>query len=176
MRIVYPFVFFLALVPIGAVGASKAISAIHDTNPTSHTEIAKQIAEVKDEEDRAMQLCVESKGEAGVSVLNRIYHPNMVFVTKQGALLTRTQRIENLRSGNLKFITFGRKDYSYFVYNDGNTVVQTGIATSDVIYNGKEDNSPRRFTNVFVKLGGQWRLVGHQATTVAQHKRDMSKQ
>jgi hypothetical protein len=143
----------------------------HDAKPDADTKanaaIVKEIAGTKAEEDQAMQHCVQSKGKEGVYVLNRIYDPDMVFVTKHGALITRAQRIADLSSGNLKFISFGRNDFSYYVYDDGKTVVQTGIATSDVIYNGKEDKTPRRFTNVFIRLGGQWRLVEHQATTIA---------
>lgn len=167
MQIYLAFFFFLALIPVGVVGASKKDHA-SSLQAKNNADIAKQISDVKTEEDRAMQRCVESKGKAGVSTLSRIYHPDMVFVTKHGALITRAQRIANLRSGNLKFLTFGRKDYTYYVYDDGNTVIQTGVATSDVVEKGKEDNTPRRFTNVFVKLSGQWRLVEHQATTITQ--------
>jgi hypothetical protein len=87
-------------------------------------------------------------------------------VNTHGGLLSKAQRLEDLRSGSLKFISFGRDSYSLHVYGD--TVVMTGRATSEVIYQGKVNRVPRRFTNVYIKLAGQWRLVAHQATTIAE--------
>lgn len=167
MRVVFACLLLVTLLPIGFVEARNRLSAKPAADSKANAAIVSQIARTKIEEDEAMQRCVESKGKEGVSVLNRIYHPDMVFVTKHGTLISRAQRVKDLSSGNLKFISFGRNDYSYHVYNNGTTVVQTGIASSDVLYNGKEDKTPRRFTNVFIKMDGQWRLVEHQATTVA---------
>ena len=113
-----------------------------------------------------MQRYVASHGEQGGPELDQIYADDLVFVTTHGALITKAQRLEDLRSGNLKFISFGRDSYSLHVYGD--TVIMTGRATSDVVYQGKENHIPRRFTNVYIKLAGQWRLVAHQATTIAE--------
>ena len=158
----------LALVPVRSVGVRNKHDPKSNAHDKANAAIVHAIAATKNEEDEAMRQCVASKGQKGVSVLNRIYHPDMIFISKHGALITRTQRIADLSSGNLKFLNFGRNDYSYYVYDDGNAVVQTGVATSDVIYKGKEDKTPRRFTNVFIKIDGQWRLVEHQATTIAR--------
>jgi hypothetical protein len=155
------FIFFLvALAFPGVVGRQKTEGA--DTN----ADVEKQILEIDDEKDHAMQRYVASHGEAGGAELDRIYGDDLVFVNTHGALLTKAQRLEDLRSGSLKFISFGRDSYSLHVYGD--TVVMTGRATSEVVYQGKVNRVPRRFTNVYIKLAGQWRLVAHQATTIAE--------
>jgi ketosteroid isomerase-like protein len=133
-----------------------------NTNADVETEILK----IDDEKDHAMQRYVASRGEQGGPELDRIYADDLVFVTTHGALITKEQRLEDLRSGNLKFISFGRDSYSFHVYGD--TVIMTGRATSNVVYQGKENHIPRRFTNVYIKLAGRWRLVAHQATTIAE--------
>jgi hypothetical protein len=134
------------------------------TNATA--EIEKEILKIDDEKDRAMQRYVASHGAEGGPDLDQIYGDDLVFVNTHGGLLTKAQRLEDLRSGSLKFISFGRDSYSLHVYGD--TVVMTGRATSEVVYMGKVNRVPRRFTNVYIKWGGQWRLVAHQATTIAE--------
>jgi hypothetical protein len=133
---------------------------------TTNADVEKEILAIDDEKDHAMQHYVASHGEAGGAELDQIYADDLVFVTTHGALLSKAQRLADLRSGNLKFISFGRDSYSLHVYAD--TVVMTGRATSEVIYQGKLNRVPRRFTNVYIRLAGQWRLVAHQATTITE--------
>jgi Domain of unknown function (DUF4440) len=132
----------------------------------ANAEIEKEILKIDDEKDHAMQHYVASHGAEGGAELDQIYGDDLVFVNTRGGLLTKAQRMEDLRSGSLKFISFGRDSYQLHVYGD--TVVMTGRATSEVIYMGKVNRIPRRFTNVYIKLGGHWRLVAHQATTIAE--------
>lgn len=105
-------------------------------------------------------------GQEGGAELDQIYADDLVFVTTHGALLAKAQRMEDLRSGNLKFISFGRDSYELHVYGD--TVVMTGACNVRGDIPGKVNKVPRRFTNVYIKLGGQWRLVAHQATTISE--------
>jgi len=97
--------------------------------------IEKEILKIDDQKDHAMQRYVASHGKAGGLELDQIYADDLVFVNTHGGLLTKAQRLEDLRSGNLKFISFGRDSYSLHVYGD--TVVMTGRATSEVVYMGK---------------------------------------
>jgi hypothetical protein len=159
MRHVLVLVFVAVAIP-GIVGGQSTDGA------TPNADIEKQILKIDDEKDHAMQKYVASHGEAGGADLDRIYGDDLVFVNTHGALLTKAQRLADLRSGNLKFISFGRDSYSLHVYGD--TVIMTGRATSEVEYQGKMNRIPRRFTNVYIKLAGQWRLVAHQATTIAE--------
>jgi hypothetical protein len=131
-----------------------------------NTEIEQLILTIDREKDEAMQKFAASHGKVGGDVLDRIYADGLVFVNTHGQLLTKTQRLEDLRAGNLKFLSFGRDDYRLHVY--GNTVIMTGRATSVVEYQGKVNRTPRQFTNVYVKLDGHWRLVAHQATTIVE--------
>jgi len=152
--------FLLAFTTPHIVGAGNADGA------NANADIEKEILKIDDEKDHAMQRYVASHGQEGGSDLDRIYGDDLVFVNTHGGLLNKAQRLEDLRSGSLKFISFGRDSYSLHVYGD--TVVMTGRATSEVVYMGKENRVPRRFTNVYIKLAGQWRLVAHQATTIEE--------
>ena len=129
-------------------------------------EIEKEILKIDNEKDQAMQRFVASRSQEDRAALDRIYDDGLVFVNTKGQLLTKAQRLEDLESGSLKFMSFGRDDYQLHIYGD--TVVMTGRATSVVEYHGKMNRVPRRFTNVYIKTAGQWRLVAHQATTIAE--------
>jgi hypothetical protein len=154
-------VLFLVTLAIGGV-----VGGQQTDGAKTNADVEKEILKIDDEKDHAMQRYVASHGEAGGAELDQIYADDLVFVTTRGTVLTKAQRLEDLRSGRLKFISFGRDSYSLRAYGD--TVIMTGRATSIVEYHGKLNKVPRQFTNVYIKLNGQWRLVAHQATTIAE--------
>jgi Domain of unknown function (DUF4440) len=157
---------FVLVLFLLALAVPKVVDAGQTDGANTIADIEKEILKIDDEKDHAMQRYVASHGEAGGSDLDRIYGDDLVFVNTHGGLLTKAQRLADLRSGSLRFISFGRDSYSLHVYGD--TVVMTGRATSYVVYQGKENHIPRRFTNVYIKLAGHWRLVAHQATTIVE--------
>jgi len=54
-------------------------------------------------------------------------------------------------------------------YGDcGDLVVVTGYSTSHINLGGKLSVGPRRFTDVWAKRNGAWRLVVHHVTNVAK--------
>lgn len=156
----------LALVLVLLVLTTARVLGGNAEGANANADIEKEILKIDDEKDHAMQRYVASHGQDGGGDLDRIYGDDLVFVNTHGGLLNKAQRLEDLRSGSLKFISFGRDSYSLHVYGD--TVVMTGRATSDVVYMGKENRVPRRFTNIYIKMAGQWRLVAHQATTIEE--------
>ena len=105
----------------------------------------------------AVRLFRQSKTRDYGEVLDRVYDEGLVFVNTHGQLLTKGQRLEDLRSGNLKFMSFGRDDYQLHIYGD--TVVLNGRANSVVQFHGKVNRIPRKFTLTYIKLNGAWRLV-----------------
>jgi|SRR6516225_7068215 hypothetical protein len=157
---------FVLVLFLLAVAGPRVAGGPPTNGGNTNDNIEKEILKIDDEKDQAMQRYVASRGAEGGSDLDRIYADDLVFVNTHGALLTKAQRLEDLRSGSLKFISFGRDSYSLHIYGD--TVVMTGRATSEVEYKGKMNRVPRRFTNVYIRSSGQWRLVAHQATTITE--------
>jgi ketosteroid isomerase-like protein len=135
------------------------VGAQATTGGQSPAEIEKQILEIEGERDQAMQ-------KRDIATLDRLHADDFVFVNTRGQLLSKAQYLEDIRSGNLKFLTFEMGDYRFHIYGD--TVIMNGRASSVVEYHGKVNRVPRRFTSVYVKLQGQWRLVAHQATLIAE--------
>ena len=122
-------------------------------------EIEEQVLQVEHEKDQAMQ-----KGD--VATLDRIYGDKLIFVNPRGQVLSKAQRLADVRPGNLDYVNFKRGDYTLHVY--GNTVVLTGLSSSLVHYHGELVRTPRQFMQVYVKQDGQWRMVSHHANFVSE--------
>jgi hypothetical protein len=84
----------------------------------------------------------------------------------RGQVLSKAQRLADVRPENLDYVNFKRSDDTLHVY--GNTVVLTGLSSSLVHYHGELIRTPRQFMQVYVKEGGQWRMVAHHANFVSE--------
>ena len=126
--------------------------------PNSDAEIQKEILQVDSERYEAMQ-------RRDMAALDRLHADGLVFVNTKGRLLNKAEYLEEIRSGDLKFLSVETDDYHFGIYGD--TVIMGGRAKSVVEYHGVVNRRPRRFTSVFIKMQGQWRLVAHQATIIA---------
>lgn len=103
---------------------------------------------------------------ADTAALGRIYADDFAYTNAGGELMTKAQVLDGFGSGRIKLMTLGRDDIRLYVF--GNTVVLNGISTATLEYKGKISRGPRRFTNVYVKQGGQWRLVAHSVSNFAK--------
>jgi len=103
-----------------------------------------------------------------VALLGRIYSDQLVFVNTRGQKFTKAQRLADLGAGKVEYFSYNQEGFSYQVYGD--TVVMTGRTSSVVKFQGRVNKIPRLFTNIYVKTGGQWRLVTHQATPIVDEQ------
>ena len=149
----------LLLLPLTVALVGSAL-AQGTARSQADAEIEKEVLKVEHEKDQAMQ-----KGDA--TALARIYADDLIFVNPRGGVLSKAQRLADVRPGSLDYLSFKRGDYSLHIYGD--TVVLTGRSSSVVHYHGKLIRSPRQFMQVYVKEGGQWRMVAHHATFVSEH-------
>jgi len=137
------------------VACSLAAQKTHDEK--SVRQVEKEVLRVEEERDQALQ-------QRDISVLDRIYSDQLVFVNTRGQLFTKAQRLADLGAGKVAYFSYNQGEYDYHVYGD--TVVMTGRTSSVVKFQGRVNRIPRQFTNVYVKIEGQWRLVAHQATPI----------
>lgn len=101
-----------------------------------------------------------------VRFIRQLYDDNLAYTSTQGVMLTKPQLIELYESGVLTFYRMSHEDLKVKIF--GNTAVLTGRSTSKMEYKGRVSYGPRRFTNVFVKKGGQWRLVAHHVSLIPE--------
>ena len=145
----------LAIMALGVIcGATAQDAAKHE----SDAEIQKAILAIDNERYEAMQ-------KRDMAAMDRLHADGLVFINTKGRMLNKAEYLEEIRSGNLKFLSVETDDYTFCIYGD--TVIMSGRAKSVVEYHGVVNKRPRRFTSVFIKMQGQWRLVAHQATLIA---------
>src|SRR5215472_5079148 len=102
---------------------------------------------------------IQAQIQADATALDRIYAADFIGVGPSGTVRTKPQVISDFTSGDLKFQSITTDDVQVRVY--GNTAVETGRST--MIGQDKGQTVPRdtRFTRVWVKQQGSWRLVAN---------------
>jgi uncharacterized protein (TIGR02246 family) len=102
---------------------------------------------------------IQAQIHADAKALDRIYADDFIGVGPSGTVRTKPQVILDFTSGDLKFQSITTDEVQVRIY--GNTAVETGRS----IMNGQDKGQtvPRdtRFTRVWVKQQGRWRLVAN---------------
>jgi ketosteroid isomerase-like protein len=108
---------------------------------------------------------IQAQIHADATALDRIYAADFIGVGPSGRVRTKPQVILDFTSGDLKFQSITTDDVQVRVY--GSTAVETGRS----IMNGEDKGQivPRdtRFTRVWVKHQGRWRLVANHYSSQA---------
>jgi len=102
---------------------------------------------------------IQAQIHADVAALKRIYADDFIGVGPSGTVRTKPQVISDFTSGDLKFQSITTDDVRVRVY--GNAAVETGLSTMDGQDKGKAVPRDTRFTRVWVKEHGSWRLVAN---------------
>jgi len=111
---------------------------------------------------------IQAQIHADATALDRIYADDFIGVGPSGTVRTKAQVISDFTSGDLKFHSITTDEVQVRVYE--NTAVETGLSTMVGQDKGKAVPRDTRFTRVWVKQQGRWRLVGnHYSSRIAQH-------
>ncbi|HKP48322.1 MAG TPA: nuclear transport factor 2 family protein [Pyrinomonadaceae bacterium] len=100
---------------------------------------------------------IQAQINADAVALGRIYAPDFIGVGPSGTVRAKPQVLSDFTSGSLKFQSITTDDVKVRVY--GNTAVETGRSTMVGQDKGKAVPRDNRFTRVWVKQQGRWRLV-----------------
>lgn len=103
-----------------------------------------------------------TKGDA--AALGRIFDDEIIVTSGSGEIRNKAGEIKDAAGApDPDFIwvhPFTTEDVRVRVYND--TAVVTGLAKWTFKYKGPEVNQERRYTHLYVKRLGQWRIVAQQ--------------
>lgn len=103
------------------------------------------------------------KGDA--SALEATTSADYVRVGPEGGLMNKTEYLDALKSGSLKFQSIDLKGDSK-IQNYGNAAVSTGSADLKGTYKGRDMSGSYRISQVLVKRNGKWQVVHLQATKI----------
>ena len=150
-------IFAIAVVAFSAAAiASGQEGAIRDP-----TRIVEQVIREQDNER------IQAQIHADAAVLERIYADDFIGVGPSGTVRTKPQVISDFTSGDLRFQSITTDDVRVRVY--GNAAVETGRSTMNGQDKGKAVPHDTRFTRVWVKQQGRWRLVANHYSSTMSH-------
>src|ERR1051326_4870113 len=111
---------------------------------------------------------IQAQIHADAAALDRIYADDFIGVGPSGTVRTKAQVISDFTSSDMKFQSITTDEVQVRVYE--NTAVETGLST--MIGQDKGQTVPRdtRFTRVWVKQQGRWRLVANHYSSQSAHQ------
>ena len=110
---------------------------------------------------------IQAQIGADAVAFDRIYADDFIGIGPSGTVRTKAQVIADFTSGDLKFQSITTDDVRVRVY--GNTAVETGRSTMIGQDRGKAVPRDNRFTRVWIKQFGRWRLVSnHYSSLIPQ--------
>jgi len=102
---------------------------------------------------------IQAQVHADANALDRIYADDFIGVGPSGTVRTKPQVISDFTSGDLKFQSITTEEVQVRVY--ANTAVETGLSTMTGQDKGKDVPRDTRFTRVWIKQRGRWKLVAN---------------
>src|SRR5262245_10164240 len=99
-----------------------------------------------------------------VATLERIWADDFTFINYRGKLLTRANRLDNVRTGATSFKSLQFTDEVVRAYGD--SAVLTGVVTLEGQYSDEEGSGAFRFMSVCSRRGGNWQIVALQMTKI----------
>ena len=105
--------------------------------------------------------------EGDIETIEQIYSDDYELVTRNGSLRSRTERIEMLESGKLRYINLGTEsEVSVKIY--GNIAVVRGIiSAAETEYNGERRiSTKRRFIEIWECMNSDWQEISRQTTAI----------
>jgi ketosteroid isomerase-like protein len=152
-------IFAIAVVAFlaAAIASGQERGGVRD--PTS---IVEQVIRKLDNER------IEAQIHANVAALERIYADDFVGVGPSGTVRTKPQVISDFASGDLRFQSITTDGVRVRVY--GNAAVETGLSTMNGQDKGNAVPHDTRFTRVWVRQHGRWRLVANHYSSIVSHQ------
>lgn len=148
--------FLLIAAASGGVSAGQP-SGLDKASSVERTK--KEVLKVEQELNRAV---LKNTG----STLGRLLADEIVWLTSSGEMLTKSQVLDRIGAGKQSEFSIHSEDKQVSVHGD--TVIIYGDVKGRASGTLKDESSTSRVTEVFVKLGGQWKLVAFGETFVAK--------
>ena len=110
---------------------------------------------------------IQAQLSADAAALDYIYADDFLGIGPSGAVRTKPQVLADFTSGDLRFQSITTDDVQVRVYGDA--AVETGRSTMIGQDKGKAVPRDNRFTRVWIRQHGRWRLVAnHYSSLITQ--------
>ena len=98
------------------------------------------------------------------SVWDKYSADNSVFTDPGGMMMNKAQSMAMFKSGDLKLESIKMDNMKVQMF--GNTAVVTYTSTDKGTWKGRDISGEYRWTDVFTKAGGKWKLIAGQGTPI----------
>ncbi len=115
---------------------------------------------------RIEQEIADALDKNDADALERLWAPEFVWVGPAGNVLTRADRLNDIRTGNMSRGSYATEQEVVRVF--GSTAVVVFRSTVAATLSGKDISSQRSVTNVLVRSGGRWQAVSQHSTIIQQ--------
>ena len=145
---------------LALTASSLALGQEQSANTDQRSSVDQAIRQLDNER-------IQAQIHADAKALDRIYAEDFIGVGPSGTVRTKPQVLADFTAGTLKFQSITTDEVQVRVYE--NTAVETGLSTMIGQDKGKPVPRDTRFTRVWVKQQGRWRLVAnHYSLRITQ--------
>jgi ketosteroid isomerase-like protein len=130
------------------------------------SQAAPQTAIPADEVKQMEKRYTDALMKKDLAALEKIWSHDYTFTNGQGKLLSKAERLENVKTGATEIQSTEEHDVQVRVYGDAAVLVSH--VTLKAQYSGKEASGEYRHTAVWIKASGGWHLVANQITPIVQ--------
>lgn len=121
-------------------------------------------------DEKAVSTVEKQRFDAQVSkdyaVLERVLANDLVYTHSNGNTDTKQSYIQGIRDGKSNYGAIDVQEQNVRVY--GTTAVVNGVCLIKMNNNNTPTDLKLRYTDVYVKKGGQWQMVAWQSLRMAQ--------
>lgn len=101
--------------------------------------------------------------------VTKLYAPDAVLEpTVSNHVRTTPTEIRDYFTSFLKSKPRGTINYQQIRLMDDNTALNTGVYTFDLVKNGKAQKVQARYTYVYEKLNGEWKIINHHSSAMPE--------
>jgi uncharacterized protein (TIGR02246 family) len=97
-----------------------------------------------------------------VAALERLLADDLTYTHSNGTVETKQQFLASITAKTLEYRAIEAEDVKVSLHGD--TAILTGRAAVKVVNGGREMDLSLRFTAVYIREGGQWKLAAWQST------------
>ncbi len=105
----------------------------------------------------------EATKKADAAALGQLLAHDLTYTHSTGVTDTKKQYIDNLVSGAAKYEAIDYEEMTMRTYGKDTAVLNAQVKLVTV-NKGTRGNAHLKFTHVWIRKGGRWRLAAHQST------------
>ena len=113
-----------------------------------------------------MQDWMNAEVKADMAFLDRFIAEDCVITDPVGAVWTKAQFLEGLKSGEGAVMSFALDNMKARIYGDA--AVVNGRMTAKQAFRGQDISGQYQCTDVFIKRAGRWQCVAIHLSTIAR--------